>query len=490
MIEPESGAPPRPVREHLAGVSLVLGHRRRNSLPFTMSSGSPSPQLRAATRRARRAARRESWREYANGALWVLPTVAAVLAVVAGYVISRIDVRPGSFLSRLAFQGTADDARNLLIAVTSTVVTVIALVLGLTVVALQLSSTQFSPRLLRNFLRDRATQVVLSVFIATFVYSAAGLFTVGLESGIRTQSYPRLAVSGSIVLLFASLGMVVYFADHLVHSIQLDAINRRIEQHTLRGIARRHPYPVEKSAPRAPAWAVTLTAHRSGYVQMVHPEMLLPAAADAGVTICLRPRVGQHVVAGTTIGWVWAPTAEDPRPAATAFGDAIDACVRIGFERTLEQDVAFGIRQHIDISLKALSPAVNDPYTAVQVVDHLTTVCCDLVVRPLGAEILTDASGRGRVIVPGNTFADYLLFICSRVTRYGGGDITVMMALLRLVRSCVEVVGGNADRLATLDRAAADLLADAERTLLRPADLASYRDAVQHLRTKIDRTAA
>src|SRR5215213_4584648 len=190
-----------------------------------MSSGPPSPSLRAAARRARRTVRRESWMEYANGALWVLPMVAAVLALVAGYVISRIDIRPGSFLSRLAFQGTADDARNLLIAVTSTVVTIIALVLGLTVVALQLSSTQFSPRLLRNFLRDRATQVVLSVFIATFVYSAAGLFTVGFEVETR-ETYPRLAVSGSLVLLFASIGMVVYFADHLVHSIQIDAINR------------------------------------------------------------------------------------------------------------------------------------------------------------------------------------------------------------------------------------------------------------------------
>ena len=327
-------------------------------------------------------------------ARWVLPTVASVLAVVAGYLISHIDVRPGSFLSRLAFQGTADDARNLLIAVTSTVVTVIALVLGLTVVALQLSSTQFSPRLLRNFLRDRATQVVLSVFIATFVYSAAGLFTVGLDSGIRTESYPRLAVSLSIVLLFASLGMVVYFADHLVHSIQLDAINQRIERNTLRVIARRHPHPVEESAPRAPAWAVSLT----GAPQRVRPDGSPRDAVASG-----RRRRRDHLPAATSrsahgrrhdhrLGL--GAHAEDPRRPPTAFGDAIDAGVRIGFERTLKQDVAFGIRQQIDIALKALSPAVNDPYTAVQVIDHLTTVCCDLVVRPLGAEILTDPSGR------------------------------------------------------------------------------------------------
>ena len=128
--------------------------------------------------------------------------------------------------------------------------TVIALVLGLTVVALQLSSTQFSPRLLRNFLRDRPTQVVLSGFIATFVYSAAGLFTVGVEAGERTEDYPRLAVSGAIALLFLSLGMVVYFADHLVHSIQIDAINRRVERNTRHAIAQEDTATVEEAAPQ------------------------------------------------------------------------------------------------------------------------------------------------------------------------------------------------------------------------------------------------
>jgi uncharacterized membrane protein len=131
----------------------------------------------SSVRSIRRSVRWFTLKEYIGGALWVLPSVAALLALAVGYGISQIDVRPGSRLNWLAFQGTADDARALLIAITSTVVTVIALVLGLTVVALQLSSTQFSPRLLRNFLRDRGTQVVLSAFIATFVYSAAGLFT-------------------------------------------------------------------------------------------------------------------------------------------------------------------------------------------------------------------------------------------------------------------------------------------------------------------------
>jgi hypothetical protein len=191
-----------------AAILRAPGSFDGDTLTRTMSPTSRHTSIRS----IRRSVRWFALKEYIGGALWVLPSVAALLALAAGYAVSQIEVPSGSPLNWLAFQGTADDARALLITVSSTVVTVIALVLDLTVVALQLSSTQFSPRLLRNFLRDRATQVVLSTFIATFVYSAAGLFTVGLDAGTRTEVYPRLAVSGAIVLLFLSLGMVVYFA--------------------------------------------------------------------------------------------------------------------------------------------------------------------------------------------------------------------------------------------------------------------------------------
>ena len=131
--------------------------------------------------------RREALWEYIRGALWVLPTIAVVLALGIGLVLSQIEV---SSTSWFVFQGTPDDARTLLIAISSTLATVIALVLGLTVVALQLASTQFSPRLLRNFLRDRTNQVVLSVFVATFTYSTAGLFTVGVVGGTTGGGLP------------------------------------------------------------------------------------------------------------------------------------------------------------------------------------------------------------------------------------------------------------------------------------------------------------
>jgi uncharacterized membrane protein len=453
-----------------------------DSLARTMSSTSSQRSVRS----IRRSVRRQALKEYIGGALWVLPCAAGLIALVVGFGISQIDIPLDSGLSWLAFQGTADDARVLLISITSTVVTVIALVLGLTVVALQLSSTQFSPRLLRNFLRDRPTQVVLSAFIATFVYCAAGLFTVGVEAGDRTEEYPRLAVSGAIALLFLSLGMVVYFADHLVHSIQIDAINRRVERNTRRVIAHEDTATIEEAAPQVPEWAVPLLGRRSGYIQTVYPLLLLPLVSDDNVTICLRKRVGEHVVGGTVIGWVWAPTPDDPPPAAEPFEAALDADVRIGFERTIEQDIAFGIRQQIDIGCKALSPAINDPYTAVQAIDHLAVVCCDLAVRPLGTKIITGPGGSGRVVIPGNNFADYIFFIGGLFGRYGSSDLVVMLALLRLFETVVEVLPPGSARLAVLERATVEALADAERSIPRPPSLARVRAAVKALRGKIN----
>jgi uncharacterized membrane protein len=448
-----------------------------------MSAGSTNQTF---VRGIRRSVGWKALKEYVGGALWVLPSIAALIALAAGYGISQIDVPPGSRLNWVAFQGTADDARVLLISISSTVVTVIALVLGLTVVALQLSSTQFSPRLLRNFLRDRPTQVVLSGFLATFVYSAGGLFTVGLEAGARTEVYPRLAVSVAIVLLFMSLGMVIYFADHLAHSIQIDAINRRVERNTRGAIAEEDIATVEESPPRVPEWAVPLLARKSGYIQTVHPQLLLPLVSDADVTICLRKRVGEHVVERTVTAWVWAPSPHDPRPTAESFETAVAADVRVWLERTIEQDVAFGIRQQIDIGCKALSPAVNDPYTAAQAIDHLAVVCSDLAVRPLGTKVLTGPEGKGRVIVPGNNFADYIFFIGGLFGRYGSSDLVVMLALIRMFETCVEVLPPGSPRLAVLDKAAVEALDDAERSMPRPPSVERMRAAVKALRIKID----
>ena len=369
--------------------------------------------------------------------------------------------------SPLAFQGTPDDARTLLLGITGTMITIIALLLGLAVVALQLSSTQFSPRLLRNFLRDRPNQVVLSAFVATFAYCAAGLYTVGVSGGNRPAAFPRLAISGAIVLLFVSLGLLVFFADHLLHSIQVDAIMETVQRNTL-AVIEDGLLAGGQEAPEVPTWAVPVVSRRSGYVQAVHPQTLLPCAARHGVCLRLRLRVGEHVAAGTTLAWIWRASPDDPAPDPRAFTRVLDSGVRSGFERTLQQDAAFGIRQLVDVACKALSPAVNDPYTAVQAVDHLSVIFCALSQRPLGAHVAR--SGQSVVIVPARRFGDYLAVMCGLIRRYGASEPTVAHALLRLLGNCAAVAGDDPERRAAIEEQARIIVADAEREVAQPTE--------------------
>ncbi len=411
--------------------------------------------------------RREAVREYVGGALWVMPFGAGVVALVVANLLVRIEPGGEGPFGRLAFQGSADDARAVLLSITGTVVTVIALVLGLSVVALQLTSTQFSPRLLRNFLRDRPNQIALSVFIATFAYCGALLFTVGV--GEEREVYPRVAVNLAIAMLFASMAMVVYFADHLSHSLQVEAIMRRVEGEALAVIAS-SPTDVDLHPPSPPEWALAIPAATSGYVQTTHPELLLPLAVRHGVGIALTTGVGQHIAAGSPVALIWTPTAKDPTPDLADFQRAFDADVGIGFERTQQQDSAFGIRQLVDVAVKALSPAVNDPYTAVQAIHHMTVIFGAMARHPLGPRVARDPHGPAVVVVPSRVFGQYLAKMCGLVRRYGSSEPNVMTALLRLMDHCARMASADSARLDALSEQARLVLEDGVRDIAQPAD--------------------
>ena len=426
--------------------------------------------------------RRESLREYVGGALWVMPFSAGIVALLVANMLVRIEPVDEGFLGRLAFQGSAADARAMLLAITGTVVTVIALVLGLSVVALQLTSTQFSPRLLRNFLRDRPNQVALSVFLATFAYCGALLFSVGV--GPEPEVYPRLAVNLAIVLLFASMAMVVYFADHLSHSLQVEAIMRRVEGEAL-DVIRDSPTDVDMDPPSPPDWATEIAAESSGYVQTTHPELLLPLAIQHGVGIALTTGVGQHIADGSALALIWTPTPEDPDPDLEQFMAAFHADVSIGFERTQQQDSAFGIRQLVDVAVKALSPAVNDPYTAVQAIHHMTAIFGALARRPLGPRVARDPDGPAVVVVPSRVFGQYLAKMCGLVRRYGSSEPNVMTALLRLMDHCAQIARSDPARLDALSEQARLVLEDGVRDIAQPADAVQVIEEEAELQARI-----
>jgi uncharacterized membrane protein len=490
-LEPLRAEPRLPYAEPGQPRRALTGGQADGRLTRAHFAGDNRPPREATSVRSTRVSsedwvRREALTEYLRGALWALPSLAVVIALAAGSVLSQIHVPNDSWASRFLFQGTADDARNLLIAISSTMVTVIALVLGLTLVALQLASTQFSPRLLRNFLRDRTNQVVLSAFVATFTYSSAGLYTVGVAGGQRTDSYPQLAVTGALGLLFLSLVLLVYFVHHLSHSIQIDQIMARVERSTLAVID--HDLPTvgvtRDELPEHPAWALPLPAYRSGYVQTLHPENLVDLAAASDVTVSVTPMVGEHIVSGTPLGWVWTATPDDPAPAVDSWEQPMHDAVRLGFERTAEQDIAFGVRQLTDIAVKALSPAVNDPYTGIQSLEHISTVLSALATRKLGGQLLTDESGHVRVVVHGRDLSYYLDFACGQIRRYGASEPRVMLAILRTLRTTGSFCVDPRDRRAVIAQVRL-VLADGEREIAQPADLVPVRTLAESVLTEL-----
>ena len=410
-------------------------------------------------------------RDYLKGALWVFPVGAVAVALAAGSILSRIEIGPGSPISPFLFQGTADDARNLLIGISGTMMTVIALVLGLTLVALQLSSTQFSPRLLRFFLRDRVNQLTLSVFVATFVYSTAGLYTVGVDNGQRTDTYPKLAVTLAILLVFASLLVLVYFVHHISHSIQIDEIMLAVQQHTLQVIE--HDLPTTgvtgEPVPEPPVWSVPVSAYASGYVQTVRPGWLLQVATESDLVCAVVPMIGEHVIAGEPLAWLWRTSPEEEPPDVDRFGGFVRDAVRIGYERTTEQDVAFGIRQLADIGVKALSPAVNDPYTGMQALEHIGVVLAALAPRQLGSQILYDGRGRLRVVVPWRDLAYYVELGTGQIRRYGSSEPRVLGDVLKVLGTLGQFCRDDRDRR-TLADAVALVSEAAEQSIAQAGD--------------------
>jgi len=412
--------------------------------------------------------------DHLRGALWVMPTVSVMFFLVAGAALSHVSISDDSPLRWLVFQGTPEDARQMLIVVSSTMITVTGVVFALTIIALQIASGQYSPRLLRNFMRDRGTQFVLSVFVGAFAYSMAGLHTVGVQNPEQAAFMPRLAVSGSLGLALASLGVLIYFIHHLSSSIQIDTIMSMIVRETLEVIDNLYPDRLgyeepEDRCPDPPTWAVTLLSDQSGYIQDVEPEALVQAAARQDVVIRLIRMVGDHVIAGTPVAWAWHRSA-DHAPAEAVLREAIRNSIQVGFERTMLQDVPFGIRRLVDIGNRALSAAINDPYTATQALHHLAVVLCVLSRRRLGDRLYHDEHDTVRVTIPFPTFADYLRLGTEQIRRFGAKEPAVARGLVRLLKN-VGSSTTSKDRRAAAAKNIRLVLEDATREATQPADL-------------------
>lgn len=375
--------------------------------------------------------------------LWPLPALAVVVAVAMGFVLPALDAAVDDKLpdgvTVLLFSGGPEAARSVLQAISGSLITVTSLTFSLTVVTLQLASSQFSPRLLRTFTADRFVHATLALFLATFAFSLTVLRSVRTETSEGPSFVPELSVTAAFVLAISSVMGLVLFLAHLTREIRVETMMGRVNAETRDTIDRvfpeDRPVLVPQELPDQDK-GTRIMCSESGFLTSIEAGALVQAAVDNGALIRVEREPGSSLVEGVPFATAWPIDAEDAFSVETKakLQAAISSAVTTGVERTNVQDVGFGFRQLVDVAARALSPGINDPTTAVHVLGHLSTLLCRLTHRHPGPIQITDDAGRVRVVLAMPSLGDLLELVMAQPRLYGIADPAVAERLLDLLQ--------------------------------------------------------
>jgi uncharacterized membrane protein len=435
---------------------------------------SVAPQVRRLRQRALRDRLRES--------LLFLPLVLLAGAVVVEEVAYAID-RHHQIRWLDLFTMAPDAAVTLLSTIAGATITTAGVVFSLLVVSLQLASGQFSPRVLRTFWRDRVGQVLIGLLLAAFAYCVLALSQIDTTA----KEAPTLTMTCAIALALASILTIVGFLNRITRQQYVGRIMERIqgEAADLIGdlpygsrMGRRIGEPA--AAPDLPGTdaALLVRSPADGWVQQVSHHAVV-AAVPPGSTVRLESRVGSYLIRDEPLARIWpAPDAETGRRAARLIGEA----VIIGATRTMQQDIDFALRQLNDIGLRALSPAVNDPTTAIEVILRVTSIMRPLLRADLPAQSQRDGAGRTLLTPWDLDHAEYVRHAYGQIRLYAGAHPQVALTLVRVLRMLRDVATEEAGRAAAvdeLDRQLEAVLADARRAGLPDTEIEPLAKAAE-----------
>jgi len=395
----------------------------------------------------------------------VLVAVAA-LAFLLTYALDQAVYHGAMTLPWWIRTGSGDAGRQILTAIAAAVITVVGVVFSITILALTLASQQFGPRMLRNFIRDKGTQFTLGAFVATFVYAVMALGSI--TNGRRGEFVPHISITVALVLMVADMGVLIYFIHHIAESIQLPEVIAGIaadlslaidaefpEPQTRGGGAVPGPEasdgpPVEELVAQIRDRGVPVPATESGYLQFVGYAELAAIAEDAGAVVLLAHRPGHFVIAGRPFATVYPPQA------AGTVAAALEKAHATGPHRTLSQDPVFAIDQLVEIAIRALSPAVNDTFSALTCIDWLGDGLCKISAgwNPRGAH--RDGQGRIRVIAAEASYARFVERSFDKIRQAGRGMPAVMMRQLEALARIMEYTTTVEQR--TVVRAQAEMI--------------------------------
>lgn len=404
-----------------------------------------------------------------SGSYWFIPSVMAVVAIILASVMITLDIYHGSAWIKSVpwlYAARPEGARQMLSSIGGSMITVAGTVFSVTIAAVVYASGQYGPRLLTNFMRDRGNQVTLGTFIATFIYCLLVLRTVRSADESGGYSFvPDLSLLVAVGLGLCSIGVLIFFIHHVPSKIHINSVIEEIGDMLLKAIGERFPRYLGDPRPEDEALAdkakvpaafgkeasaadaakrALVRAKSTGYLIMIDDDLLMEVARKHDIVVRLQYQPGDFAHAGRTLAEAY--PVDKCNDEATA---EIRAAFSLSSRRSTLQDLRFLIDELVEIAARALSPGVNDPFTALTCLDWLSAGLSDLAGRDLPSHLRVDDEGALRVIAHPFSFDLLMDRSFGALAQYCAAD---MVAALRFVRSLGEVAleCDDADRLATI----------------------------------------
>lgn len=399
----------------------------------------------------------------------LVPGLMVVAGILAGVAMVDIDrsglVPPWLIESAWLYNGGGTGARTLLGAVAGSTIGVAGTVFSITIAALSLAAGQMGPRLLRNFTRDRGNQITLGAFLGTFSYALMVLRSVRTQA--EGEFVPHLSMSVGILLAFVCVGTLVYFVGHMAGRINVDTVIELVSGEVRDAVERLGTHAPQAPLPAASTWrdATVVTDPRRGYVERIDADRLADWADTRRTQVRLLVRAGDYVFPGAPIAFA--------QPAVDGLAEAIGSSTTLKAERSSDDDLEYAVRQLVEVAVRALSPGINDPHTAMNALDRLGAALCDLVplTLPSGAHL---RHGRCVLVVPAVDYGGLVDAMFHLVRQNAAGAAAVLIRMLEVI-TAVAGCERDAARLAELRRHADLILGDAERDVKTPADVLDVR---------------
>ena len=410
---------------------------------------------------------------------WLIPTLMVAAAI--GLSFTTISLDQNLEISRLlswTYTGGPHGARSLLSTVAGSMITVAGVIFSITMVAFSLASSQFGPRLLRNFMRDTGNQVVLGTFVATFIYCLLVLRTIRSGDAQGITFVPNLSVSIAVLLAIASIGVLIYFIHHVAEMMHLETVIAQVSAELEHAIEASFP---EKKG-NAPAAGgpknhedlpeglteedcQEIRALRSGYLQAVDYDGLMKIAKNEDLIFKVQHRAGNFVSSGSVLAKCWPAK----RTGTEVQESALDAFL-LGSQRLQTQDIEYHINQLVEVAVRALSTGINDPYTAMSSIDRLGASLAKLAERDTPPTYRYDAEGNLRLITDPVTFVGVIDGAFNLIRQNVRSNVAVYIRLLETLAIIAAVTNKAVEREAI--RRHADMIKrSSERSVVEKEDL-------------------